>query len=94
MTQNFKDLVVAVKQLPSRELDRLHQYIHDWLNHSPPPTEIYRDVSRHGYEYIASTNTDRFHRPDCKWVRNFTENTPVVTFKDHEEATGSRFKPC
>jgi methylphosphotriester-DNA--protein-cysteine methyltransferase len=42
--------------------------------------------------FVASKLRPKFHRPDCKWMRNVSPEN-MIWFESHEEAA-KEFKPC
>jgi flagellar biosynthesis protein FlhF len=52
-----------------------------------------RDGCSQGTYYVANSNSDIFHRNDCKSVQRINTDNMVV-FKDPSEAIGRQFKPC
>lgn len=51
-----------------------------------------KPAKEEGY-YVASRNSDKFHRPDCKWGMKISQRN-LIKFKTREEAIKASFKPC
>ena len=49
-------------------------------------------ASQEGY-YVASRNSNKFHRPDCKWGMKISQRN-LIKFKTREEAIKAGFKSC
>ena len=49
-------------------------------------------AKQEGY-YVASRNSDKFHRPDCKWGMKISQRN-LIKFKTREEAIKTGLKPC
>ncbi len=45
------------------------------------------------YAYIASKNSEVFHKPGCRWARNISQNN-LVTYKSRDEAIKTGKRPC
>jgi methylphosphotriester-DNA--protein-cysteine methyltransferase len=45
------------------------------------------------YSYIASVNSEVFHRPACKWAKKIYPRN-LVGFKTREDAINSGRSPC
>ena len=45
------------------------------------------------YAYIASANSEVFHRPACKWAKKISLRN-LVGFKSREDAINSGRRPC
>ena len=46
-----------------------------------------------GYNYVASKNSEIFHKPGCRWARNISEGN-LVTYNSREEAVKAGKRPC
>ncbi|MDD5222454.1 MAG: thermonuclease family protein [bacterium] len=49
-------------------------------------------AKQEGY-FVASRNSDKFHRPDCKWAMKISDRN-LIKFKTREEAIKAGLKPC
>lgn len=45
------------------------------------------------YAYVASANSEVFHRPACKWAKKISPRN-LVGFKSREDAINSGRRPC
>lgn len=45
------------------------------------------------YEYVASKNSQVFHKPGCRWAKNISENN-LVSYDSREEAIKAGKRPC
>jgi len=45
------------------------------------------------YGYVASSSSDIFHKPDCRWAKNISPEN-LVTFKTREQAIKAGKRPC
>jgi len=43
--------------------------------------------------YVASNNSDIFHKPDCRWAKNISPDN-LVTYKSRQEAVKAGKRPC
>jgi len=46
-----------------------------------------------GYVYVASKNSNIFHKPDCRWAKNISPEN-LVTYKSKDEAIKAGKRPC
>jgi hypothetical protein len=51
------------------------------------------DTATAGYIYIASKNSSVFHKSDCRWAQNISEENRV-TYNSREEAIKAGKRPC
>ena len=51
-----------------------------------------KSAKEEGY-CVASRNSDKFHRPDCKWAMKISQRN-LIKFKTREDAIKVGFKPC
>lgn len=47
-----------------------------------------------GGRFVASTERQTFHRPDCKWADYIVNSGYLIEFSSHEEAVQAGYKPC
>ena len=45
------------------------------------------------YQYVASLNSEVFHKPTCRWVKKIYESN-LIGFKTRDEAVKSGRRPC
>lgn len=45
------------------------------------------------YAYVASVNSEVFHRPDCEWAKKISPRN-LVGFKTREDVIKSGRRPC
>jgi hypothetical protein len=44
--------------------------------------------------YVASSNRQTFHKPECKWARYILSSPNLIEFGSHREAERDGYKPC
>jgi len=54
-------------------------------------TDANSAISEH--KYVASKSSDVFHKPDCRWAKNISEEN-LVTYKSRDEAIKAGKRPC
>ena len=45
------------------------------------------------YKYVASKNSNIFHKPECRWAKNISEEN-LVKYKSKDEAIKAGKRPC
>jgi len=45
------------------------------------------------YSYVASNNSNIFHKPECRWAQNISKEN-LITYKSREEAIKAGKRPC
>jgi methylphosphotriester-DNA--protein-cysteine methyltransferase len=45
------------------------------------------------FKYVGSTNSNKYHYPDCKWAKKISPKN-LVAFKTAEEALKAEYVPC
>lgn len=45
------------------------------------------------YKYVGSVNSDKYHRPDCRWAKKIKPKNEIW-FKDKEDARKHGYVPC
>jgi len=45
------------------------------------------------YEYVASKNSEVFHKPDCRWAKKISPKN-LVSYKGREKAIEDGKRPC
>jgi hypothetical protein len=45
------------------------------------------------YSYVASNNSNIFHKPDCRWAQNISKEN-LIKYKSREEAIKAGKRPC
>ena len=45
------------------------------------------------YAYVASVNSEVFHKPSCRWAKKIKPHN-IVGFKSREDAINSGRRPC
>jgi len=45
------------------------------------------------YEYVASKNSNVFHKPDCRWAKKISSEN-LVGYNSREEAIKAGKRPC
>ena len=90
-------------------LEQVEAFIHTYLASNPPnkqPADA-NDISivlkeqakpvakskPAKYEYVASKNSQVFHKPGCRWAENISENN-LVRYDSREEAIKAGKRPC
>lgn len=43
--------------------------------------------------YLGSINSDKYHKPDCRWAKNINPENEIW-FKTTKEAKNKGYKPC
>lgn len=56
------------------------------------PEQAFRE-SLMQYNYVGSSESDKYHYPTCRWT-NAINNTNLVHFDTEEEATSYGYSPC
>jgi len=51
------------------------------------------DMATAGYNYVASKNSQVFHKPGCRWAQKISEEN-LVTYNSREEAIKAGKRPC
>ena len=54
-------------------------------------TDANSAISEH--KYVASKSSSIFHKPDCRWAKNISEEN-LVTYKSKDEAIKAGKRPC
>jgi len=57
------------------------------------PNEIDSRLPSIEYGYVASSSSDIFHKPDCRWAKNISPEN-LVTYKTREQAVKAGKRPC
>jgi len=57
------------------------------------PTQAIQQTQVPKYVYIASKNSVVFHKPDCRWAQNISEDNRV-TYNSRDEAIKAGKRPC
>jgi hypothetical protein len=52
-----------------------------------------KQINADEHKYVASNSSDIFHKPDCRWAQNISQNN-LVTYKSREEAIKAGKRPC
>jgi hypothetical protein len=63
------------------------------MNVSEEQAESNVDNATAGYSYVASRNSSVFHKSDCRWAQNISEDNRV-TYSSREEAIKAGKRPC
>ena len=45
------------------------------------------------YKYVGSVNSNKYHRPDCKWAKRIKPENEIW-FRDKEDARKHGYVPC
>jgi len=93
----------------SAVLEQVEAFVHAYLAAKPPnkqptdannisivPKEQAKPVTKSTpakYEYVASKNSQVFHKPGCRWAENISENN-LVGYDSREEAIKAGKRPC
>ena len=48
---------------------------------------------KEGCKYVASKNSKKYHKPDCKWAKKIKKEN-LICFKTRKEAENEGYKPC
>lgn len=51
------------------------------------------DSPREGYKYVGSVNSNKYHKPSCRWAKKIKPQNEVW-FRDEEDAKRHRYVPC
>jgi hypothetical protein len=57
------------------------------------PTQVIQQTQVPKYVYIASNNSSVFHKPECRWAKNISQNN-LVGYKSRDEAIKAGKRPC
>lgn len=60
---------------------------------SQSQTETDTSLPTAGYAYVASNNSDIFHKPECRWAKNISPEN-LVTYRNREQAVKDGKRPC
>jgi len=47
-----------------------------------------------GSQFVASSQRQIFHRPDCQWAGYIFSSHYLIEFDSHQEAVQAGYKPC
>jgi hypothetical protein len=57
------------------------------------PVQLAAEESMSQYRFVASKNSSVFHKPDCRWAQNISQDN-LVTYNSREEAIQAGKRPC
>ena len=69
--------------------------INETASSTNPSEQTEKDVSSTAVEYIfvASSSSTVFHKPDCRWAQNISQEN-LIKYKSREEAIKAGKRPC
>jgi outer membrane biosynthesis protein TonB len=56
------------------------------------PEQAFRDKLNQ-YNYVGSSDSDKYHKPKCRWTKEINDEN-LVHFDTEEEAAAAGYKPC
>ena len=56
------------------------------------PEAAFREMLNQ-YNYVGSAESDKYHKPKCRWTKEITDQN-LVHFDTEEEAAAANYKPC
>lgn len=56
------------------------------------PEQAFRDKLNQ-YKYVGSSESDKYHKPKCRWTSEINDEN-LVHFDTEEEAAAAGYKPC
>ena len=56
------------------------------------PEQAFRESLKQ-YKYVGSAESDKYHRPTCRWTDKINDGN-LVHFDSKEEATAAGYEPC
>lgn len=96
-------------EITSAVLEQVEAFIHAYLAANSPkkqpadvnninsvPKEQAKPITKSTpaeYEYVASKNSQVFHKPGCRWAKNISENN-LVGYDSRDEAIKAGKRPC
>jgi len=63
------------------------------VNETDPTIVSEKQVDAAEYKYVASKNSNIFHKPECRWAKNISQRN-LVTYKSREQAIKAGKRPC
>ena len=63
------------------------------VNETDPTIVSEKQVDATEHRYVASKNSNIFHKPDCRWAQNISKRN-LVTYKSRDEAIKAGKRPC
>ena len=82
-------LFVSCKSEPSKSKSDTNQYSLE----TTATEQIDNDVSKEDAEYVASKNSNKYHRLKCRYVDNIKPEN-IVYYEYEYQATGDGKEPC
>lgn len=58
----------------------------------PDPEAAFREMLMQ-YNYVGSAESDKYHKPKCRWTKEINDQN-LVHFDTEEEAAAANYKPC
>lgn len=57
-------------------------------------TKLGGELDYLGSQFVASSQRQTFHRPDCQWAGYILSSQYLMEFDSHQEAVQAGYKPC
>ena len=73
--------------------DVQHRDVNNIAQQSKKQVEPFDEQVATTYRYVASKNSNVFHKPDCRWAKNISPNN-LVGYGSRHEAIAAGKKPC
>jgi hypothetical protein len=75
--------------------NKLHSDVNETDSSAIAEKQVEIDVKTEAaeYKYVASKSSNIFHKPDCRWAQNISQEN-LVTYKSKDEAIKAGKRPC